>query len=74
MQILDIYQMTGSPQDEIALLKEIQLRLVAGANELLNENADLRRAIRLAIAYIEEGFDLSALAILRAANTEELAC
>jgi hypothetical protein len=45
MQITDIYQMTGSPQDEIALLEEINLRLVAGANELLAENAKLRTAL-----------------------------
>jgi hypothetical protein len=45
MQIVDVFTMTGSPEDEVKLLEEINLRLVAGANELLEENARLRAAL-----------------------------
>jgi hypothetical protein len=52
MQITDIYQMTGSQADEIALLEEINLRLVAGANELLAENERLRAALAEISGYV----------------------
>jgi hypothetical protein len=45
MQVFDVFTMTGSPADEIALLEEIGLRLVSGANELLVERAQLRAAL-----------------------------
>jgi hypothetical protein len=52
VNILDIYQMTGSPEDEIAILEEINLRLAAGANELLAENARMRAALAEISRYV----------------------